>query len=92
MGEFQTSPEEYFESFKQILIDKYQLKDVDVKAAEKRFIELTKVEQTLEDAEQKLLDEMEQGVSSITEKEGWVQKVNPDAGDIYKTPEKPDTE
>ena len=92
MGEFKTSPEEYFESFKQILIDKYQLKDVDVKAAEKRFIELTKVEQTMEDAERKLLDGMEESVSSITDKGGWVQKVNPDAGDIYKTPEKPDTE
>ena len=92
MGEFKTSPEEYFESFKQILIDKYQLNDVDIKAAEKRFIELTKVEQTMKDAEQKLLAGMEQRVSSITDKEGWVQKVNPDAGDIYKTPEKPDTE
>ena len=68
------------------------MNDVDIKAAEKRFIELTKVEQTMKDAEQKLLEGMEQGASSITDKEGWVQKVNPDVGDIYKTPEKPDTE
>lgn len=92
MGEFETSPEEYFESVKQTLKEQYKLEDEDLSAAENRFYNLTKNGLSMKEAEQKLYEGMEEKVSSITDNEGWVQKVNPDAGDIYNIPEKPDTE
>ncbi len=86
------SPEEYFESVKQTLKEQYKLEDKDISAAENRFLKLTQNGLSMKEAEQNVLEGMEEEVSSITDKEGWVQKVNPDAKDIYQTPEKPDTE
>ena len=92
MGEIEMSTEEYYEAIvKQTLKEQYKLDDYHLAAAGKRFAKLTESGIPREEAEQKLYEGMGEEVSSITDKEGWVQKVQPEAKDIYKTPEKPDT-